>query len=96
MTALEFPKIEVFGKDNCPNCEDLTEFLQERHIPHKEHSMDYHGVWHPNWREDGSVEALAAYQYSPSLPLVSIDGVFYDADKAKTIIEQVASAGLAS
>ena len=96
MTALEFPKIEVFGKENCPNCEDLKEFLDAHQVPHTEHSMDYHGVWHQNWREDGSVDALAAYQYSPALPLVKIDGVFYDSEKAKTILEQVARVGLAS
>jgi len=96
MTALEFPTVEVFSKEHCPNCEDLKEFLQERQIPHREHSMDYHGVWHEGWRDDGSVDALAFYQCTPVLPLVKIDGAFYNANKAREILEQVANAGLAS
>ena len=95
MTAIDTPKVEVFGKENCPNCEDLHEFLEQNLIPHKAHSMDYHGVWHDGWREDGSVEALAAYQLIYALPIVKINDEFYSAEEAKKILYDVVNACIA-
>jgi hypothetical protein len=96
MTALEFPAVEVFSKENCPNCEDFKDYLEENSIPHKVHDMDYHAKYHPQWRDDGSVDALAAYQFVPVLPMVKIGDDFYSPDQARDILAGVAKAGIAS
>jgi hypothetical protein len=96
MTAIDYPVVEVFGKANCPNCEDFKEYLTEKSIPHKAHDMEYHAKYHPQWRDDGSVDALAAYQYIPVLPMVKIEEDFYTVEQAQAILEDVTKAGIAS
>lgn len=96
MTAISLPRIEVIGKPNCPNCDDMKEYLQDNKLPFTEHSMDYHGNYHPEWRNDGSVEILAAYQFIQELPMVSIDGEIHSDEDAMAILESVIHANIAS
>lgn len=44
---------------------------------------------HPGWREDGTVELMAAYQILDTLPLINIDGVTMDYPQAMRALKPV-------
>jgi glutaredoxin len=66
--------IDIYGKPGCGKCEAAKEKLRLLGIPYREHDIEYHGALHDGWRDDGSVDALAAYSDMDDLPILRVDG----------------------
>ena len=69
--------IQIYTKPGCGICEYAKDKLIKLGLAYEERNLEYHTQYHEGWREDGSVEAMAAHLFFDSLPLFKIDGEFY-------------------
>lgn len=80
--------IIVYGKENCPVCDRMKEFLTKRGIEYAYDHAEKYMEWHEGWREDGSIELKAFNELNGGLlPIVRIDGKLYGAEEAKAVIK---------
>ena len=70
--------IRVYGKVGCGLCIAAKQKLAKLNKPYEDCELEHFTKHHEGWREDGSVEVLAAYSEKKAMPLIQIDGVFYD------------------
>jgi len=70
--------IKVYSKPNCKKCESAKKKLELMGLSYEEHSIDYHTTVHKNWRHDRTAEIMGAQSQIDSLPMLEIDGQFYD------------------
>jgi glutaredoxin len=84
--------IDVYSKKGCGVCEAAKEKLNLMGLPYRSHEMERFMEFHEGWREDGSVEVLAAYaMFDNHLPLIRIDGQYFDYAGAMSRLRQGAS-----
>lgn len=81
--------IHVYGKPGCVKCEAAKEKLRKMGLAYTEHDLAYHTAIHEGWREDGSVEAMAAHTQMDTLPLISIGDTFYDYPSAMRRLKEM-------
>ena len=71
--------IEVYSKEGCAICKAAKQKLERMGLPFESRDITATIEPHDGWREDGSVEVLAAYAMIDShLPVIRIDGEFTD------------------
>ncbi len=71
--------IDIYAKKECGICASAKEKLRLMGLPHKTFDLDKVMEHHEGWREDGSVEVLAAYAMLDShVPVICIDGEYHD------------------
>jgi glutaredoxin len=70
--------VHVYGKEGCGKCDAAKDKLRRLGVSYQEHSIDYHVRYHEGWREDGSIEVLAAHSEKNTLPLIRVGDEFYD------------------
>ena len=70
--------IQVYSKPGCGICEAAKKKIKMMGFDYQEHNLSYHIEHHEGWREDGSVEAMAAHTYHATLPLIKLDDQFHD------------------
>lgn len=71
-------EIHVYSKAGCGICEAAKEKIKAMGFSYHEHSLAYHTSPHEGWREDGSVDAMAAHALLDKLPLIRVGGEFHD------------------
>ena len=79
--------IAIYSKKDCGKCKSAKEKLERMNLHYEEHDMEYHTTYHENWRDDDSVDVLAAHSDMNILPLLCVDGVFYDYPEAIKVIK---------
>lgn len=70
--------IQVYSKPGCGKCEAAKDKLRRMGFEYNEHNLSYHIQHHEEWREDGSVEVMAAHTLLDTLPIFKVDNEFYD------------------
>jgi len=70
--------IEVYSKKGCGKCEAAKDKLRKMGFAYDERDLSYYIQPHEGWREDGSVEAMAAHTQMDTLPLIRINQEFHD------------------
>lgn len=70
--------IHVYSKPGCGKCEAAKDKLKRMGMEYVEHELGYHVSFHEGWREDGSVEVMAAHTQLDTMPLLKIDNKFYN------------------
>ncbi len=70
--------IEVYSKKGCGKCEAAKDKLCKMGFTYDERELSYYIEPHEGWREDGSVEAMAAHTLMDTLPLIRIGDDFHD------------------
>ncbi len=71
--------IEVYSKEGCKMCGKAKEKLDLMGLEYRNHELNPFIDLHDGWREDGSVEILAAYaSIDNRLPVIRIDEDFHD------------------
>jgi len=70
--------IRIYSKEGCGKCEAAKDKLRRLGYDYQEHDLEYHVGPHDGWREDGSVEVMAAHTLMDTLPLIQVDGDFHD------------------
>lgn len=70
--------IEVYSKPGCGKCEAAKDKLRRMGFEYNEHNLSYHIEHHDGWREDGSVEAMAAHTLLDTLPILKVEDDYLD------------------
>ena len=81
--------IEVYGKKGCGKCEAAKDKLRRMGFEYKEHSLAYHIAHHENWRNDGSVEVMAAHTLLDTMPLLKIGSEIMDYPGAMRMLKSM-------
>ncbi len=84
--------IQVYSKPGCGKCEAAKDKLKRMGFEYNEHNLYYHIQHHEGWREDGSVEAMAAHTLLDTLPIFNVDGAFMDYPGAMRELKKLSSA----
>ena len=53
-------QIEIFGREKCGICQRFAKRVEEMGFSYNKYNIDNYIVLHDNWRNDGSVEIMAA------------------------------------
>jgi hypothetical protein len=84
--------IEIYSKEGCGICEAAKEKLSRMGLAYKQYDLQALIKPHTGWREDGSVEILAAYAMIDNrLPVIRIDREFHDYPGAMRRLKSAAS-----
>jgi glutaredoxin len=71
--------IDVYSKEGCKKCDSAKEKLVLMGFDYRSHELELLLQAHDGWREDGSVEMLAAYaSIDNQIPVIRIDEDFHD------------------
>jgi glutaredoxin len=67
--------IDVYGKKGCGVCEAAKDKLRKLGLPFSEHDLAETVEFHEGWRDDGTIEIMAAYAANnQGMPIITIDG----------------------
>lgn len=71
-------KIDIWGRDNCDVCKRFIKRVMDMGFSYILHNIDHYIVLHDGWRNDQSVEVLAAMHCLGNSypPVVAIDSKF--------------------
>lgn len=64
--------VHVYSKEGCGRCTRAKEKITRMGYEYAEHNLQYHVEYHEGWRDDGSIEVLAAHAQTNSLPLIRV------------------------
>ena len=92
MGSTKYGEITVFGKKNCGLCEAAKDKLRRMGFEYAEHNLSYHIQHHDGWREDGSVEAMAAHTLLNTLPIFKVEEEFLDYPGAMRELKRLSQA----
>lgn len=88
--------VHIYSKQGCGKCEAAKEKLARMGLSYEEHDLQYHVEHHDGWRNDDSVEVMAAHTLMDTLPLIRVGEQFHDYPSAmrtlKKMNRQVATA----
>lgn len=71
--------VQVYGKDGCKLCDAAKQKLQLMGVEFTSHDLSRYIEHHEGWREDESVELLAAYSMMDGrIPLIRIGSRYHD------------------
>ena len=71
--------VQVYGKDGCKLCDAAKEKLVLLGVDFTSHDVARHIEHHEGWREDESVELLAAFSMMDGkIPLIKIGSEYHD------------------
>lgn len=79
--------IDVYGKAGCGKCEAAKDKLRRLGYDYKEHNLAYHIEHHENWRDDGSVDVMAAHTLLDTMPLLRVEQEVVDYPNAMRILK---------
>ncbi len=82
--------IDVYSKKKCGICSSAKEKLRLMGLAYKTFDLDSAIETHEGWREDGSVEVLAAYTMLDNhVPVICIDGEYHDYPGAMRFLKRL-------
>lgn len=80
--------IEVYSKKGCGICEAAKEKLSMMGLSFRTVDLQEVIDYHPNWREDGSVDVLAGYALVGSkVPVIKIGDKYHDYPSAMRVLK---------
>ncbi len=86
--------IDVYGRKGCTFCKAAKEKLDIMGLDYKMLEFERFVEFHEGWREDGSVELMAAYaMFDHRLPVIRVDGKYLDYSGAMKRIKSAKRAG---
>jgi len=68
--------VRVYGKPDCGLCEAAKQKLAAMAVPFEARDIRPYTIHHNGWRTNGSVDILAVYTQSGTLPVIEIDGEY--------------------
>lgn len=72
-------RVQVYGKEGCRLCDAAKEKLLLMGVSFTTHELGQYIEHHEGWREDESVDLLAAYSMMDgTMPLIRIGGEYHD------------------
>lgn len=80
--------VQIYSKPGCGICEAAKDKMKKLGIDYEERNLEYHTQHHEGWREDGSVEAMAAHTLLDTLPLFRLDNDFHDYPSAMRTLKK--------
>lgn len=80
-------KINIYSKPGCGKCEAAKDKLRKMGFDYREHNLAYHIAHHDGWRNDGSIDVLAAHADLDDMPLIGIDNMIYSYSGAMKILK---------
>lgn len=81
-------EIIVYGKKDCGKCDAAKDKLDRMGFSYEVRELSRFTSLHQGWRTDGSVDVMSASVYwDGTLPLLSIDGEFYDYPTAMRVLK---------
>lgn len=86
-------KVRVYGKENCSLCDAAKDKLHKMGIHFETHNLQYHVDYHDGWRGDRSRQVTAAHSHIDKLPLIEINGDYYDYPGAMKVLKRIKKAG---
>lgn len=87
--------IQVYSKHGCGKCDAAKSKLRMMGLPFTEHDLEYHTSLHDGWRNDGSIDVMAAHTMMDTLPIFRVDGEFHDYPSAMRVLKDaVVPAGI--
>lgn len=81
--------VTIYSKTGCGKCEAAKKKMQSMNIPYTERNAMIYVEPHDGWREDGSVDVMAVYQVTNTLPVFRINDDFMDYPNAMKQLKQV-------
>ena len=83
-------EIIVFGKKGCGKCEAAKDKLERMGFSYRAEDLETYTNPHEGWREDLSVELMAATAYfEGSLPLIYVDGGVFDYPSSMRVLKGI-------
>lgn len=83
--------VRIYGLPECGKCDAAKDKLRRFKINFEERSYSHYVAYHDSWKEDGSVEILAARSFygDHAVPLIeSEDGRVYDYPGFMRVLKQ--------
>jgi len=80
-------KVRIYSKKDCGICKAAKQKLEILGVKYEEYDLSYYLELHEGWREDGSVEIMAAHATLDTLPLIRVDESFHDYPTAMKILK---------
>lgn len=71
-------RIIIYGKTGCGKCEAAKAKMKKMGIEFESRLLEDAIAHHDGWREDGSVGVMAAHSMMDTMPLIEIEGIFFD------------------
>ncbi len=88
--------IQVFSKPGCGRCTAAKDKLRKMGYAYEELDLETHVRHHDGWREDASVELMAAHTLMDTMPIIRVNEEYLDYPSAmrrlKAMRSTVASA----
>ncbi|MHC4872115.1 MAG: glutaredoxin family protein [Planctomycetota bacterium] len=81
--------VHVYSKDGCGKCEAAKDKLNRMGLSYEEHDLAYHVSHHDGWRDDGSVDVLAAHAEMDTMPLLRVGESFLDYSGAMKVLKDM-------
>ena len=86
--------IDIYSKKGCGICAAAKDKFSRMGLDYSSHDLQTTIAPHMGWREDGSVDVLAAYALiNNRLPVIRIDGEFHDYPSAMRLLKSLRKAG---
>lgn len=82
-------KIIVYGKQGCGKCDAAKEKISLLGLEYGARELADFTAWHEGWREDGSAAVMAAHVELDTMPIIEIDGTFYDYAGAMRALKEI-------
>jgi len=80
--------IRIYSKPGCGKCTAAKEKLAIMGYTYEEHDLAYHTQPHEGWREDDSVDIMAAHSQLDTLPLIQVGADFHDYPSAMRALKK--------
>ena len=71
--------IRIYGKSDCALCETAKNEMKKMGLIYRYYDLESRDG---DWKENGAVEAMAAYQYIGTLPIFCLEGDFMSYSEA--------------
>ncbi|MFH0910509.1 MAG: glutaredoxin [Planctomycetota bacterium] len=81
--------VHVYGQAGCDFCRRAKDKIQLLGFDYEEHDLQQVIQFHEGWREDGSIEVLAAHSEINTLPLIRVGEKFMDYTAAMKELKQL-------
>ena len=81
--------VVVYGKPGCGLCEAAKRKLETLAIPYEYRDIAPMLALHDGWRQNGSVDVLAAYTQAGTLPIIGINGEYVTYPEAMRRLRRV-------
>ncbi len=84
--------VQVYGKESCGKCAKAKQALRRMRVPFTAHDLPKAVEHHDGWREDDSVDLLAAYwMIEGDMPVIKIGSEYHGYSSAIKRLKELSS-----